>query len=66
MQPTKPGNSANANAFEHQRNESLGWWLDRDLYGLTGSERDLDSDYHAAFILPESPVAAGLSHLVLK
>src|SRR5208337_853767 len=36
----------------------LGWWLDRDLYGLTGSESDLDSD-HAGFILPESPVPAG-------
>ncbi len=43
----------------------LGWWLDRDLYGLTGSESDLDSD-HAGFILPESPVDAGLSHLTPK
>jgi len=41
----------------------LGWWLDRDFYGLTGSKGDFDSNYHAGFILPESPVAAGLSHL---
>ena len=44
-------------------NYVLGWWLDRYLYGLTGSECDLDSDSHAAFILPESPVPAGLSYL---
>jgi hypothetical protein len=33
----------------------LGWWLDRDLYSLTDSECDLDSD-HAVSILSESPV----------
>lgn len=44
-------------------NYDLGWRFDRDLYGLTGSECDLDSDDHAVFILPESPVAAGLSYL---
>jgi len=43
----------------------LGWWLDRDLYGLTGSECDLDSD-HAVSILSESPVYAGLSYLTPK
>ena len=41
----------------------LGWWFDRDFYGMTGSECDLDADRHAGFILPESPVKAGLSHL---
>jgi hypothetical protein len=45
---------------------ALGWRFDRDLYGLTGSECDFDSDYHAAFILPESPVAAGLSYFKPK
>lgn len=44
----------------------LGWWFDRDLYGVTGSECDLDADYHAGFILPESPVDAGLSYLTPK
>src|ERR1700692_118968 len=44
----------------------LGWWLDRDFHGLTVSEANCDCDRHADFILPESPVAAGLSHLVTK
>jgi hypothetical protein len=44
----------------------LGWWFDRDFYGVTGSECDLDADYHAGFILPESPVPAGLSYLTPK
>src|SRR5208283_2836003 len=44
----------------------LGWWLNRDFYGLTGSEANCDSDNHAVFILPESPVTAGLSHLTPK
>ena len=48
------------------RNCGLGWWLDRDLYGLTVSKRDYYSDSHADFILPESPVPAGLSPLVPK
>jgi hypothetical protein len=41
----------------------LGWWLDRDFHGLTVSEANCDCDRHADFILSESPVAAGLSHL---
>ena len=42
----------------------LGWWLDRDFHGLTGSgNANRDSDCHRCFILPESPVHAGLSHL---
>jgi hypothetical protein len=44
----------------------LGWGLNRDLYGLTSSETDFDSDNHAVFILPESPVRAGLSYLKPK
>jgi hypothetical protein len=40
----------------------LGWGLNRDLYGLTSSETDCDSNNHAVFILPESPVEAGLSY----
>jgi hypothetical protein len=44
----------------------LGWWLDRDFHGVTGSECNLYADSHAGFILPESPVPAGLSHLVPK
>jgi hypothetical protein len=44
----------------------LGWWFDRDFYGVTGSECDLDADYHAGFVLPESPVDAGLSYLAPK
>jgi len=34
----------------------LGWWLNRDNYGLTSSEANLNSDNHAVCILPESPV----------
>jgi len=44
----------------------LGWWFDRDFHGVTGSECDPDADRHAGFILPESPVAAGLSYLDQK
>src|SRR5258706_3442721 len=36
----------------------LGWWFDRDIYGVTGSESNFNSDYHRCFILPESPVPA--------
>jgi hypothetical protein len=43
----------------------LGWWFDRDFHDVTGSKCDLDSN-HAVSILPESPVAAGLSHLTPK
>jgi hypothetical protein len=44
---------------------NFGWWFDRDFHGVTGSESDLDSD-HAGFILPESPVPAGLSYFKPK
>ena len=39
-----------------------GWGLDRDNYGLTVSKANLDGEFHAGSILPEGPVAAGLSH----
>jgi hypothetical protein len=44
----------------------LGWWLNRDFYGLTGSEANCDSDFQGCFILPESLcawTAPGLSYL---
>jgi hypothetical protein len=42
----------------------LGWWLDRDFHGLTGSaEADRNGNSHRCFILSGSPVPAGLSHL---
>ena len=59
-QPVRAGSGALSVSYV------LGWWLDRDLYGLTGSECNLDSQDHAAFILSESPVAAGLSHFTPK
>lgn len=40
----------------------LGWGLNRDNYGLTVSKANLNPESHADSILPESPVAAGLSH----
>ncbi len=54
-QPVKAGSGALIVSYV------LGWWFDRDFHGVTGSECNLDSDNHAAFILPESPVDAGLS-----
>ena len=47
------------------KNYSLGWWFDRDIYGVTGSDSDRDSD-HAGFILSKSPVDAGLSYFTPK
>src|SRR5205823_3026172 len=41
----------------------LGWRFNRDFHGVTVSECDLDADYHADCVLPESPVDAGLSPL---
>jgi hypothetical protein len=39
----------------------LGWWLNRDFYGVTSSSAvDFDLYSHCCFILPKSPVAAGL------
>ena len=38
---------------------SFGWRFDRDFYGVTGSKCDLDSNNHAGFILPESPLTRG-------
>ena len=46
--------------------KDLRWWFDRDVYGVTGSDSDCDSDNHAGFILPESPVPAGLSYFTPK
>jgi len=40
----------------------LGWGLNRNHYGLTVSKANLNPESHADSILPESPVAAGLSH----
>lgn len=59
-QPVSAGSGALIVSYD------LRWWFDRDFYGVTGSECDLDADYHAGFILPESPVPAGLSHLTAK
>jgi hypothetical protein len=56
-QPVSAGSGALSVSY------GLGWWFDRNLYGLTGSKCDLNSDNHVVFILPESPVGAGLSHL---
>jgi hypothetical protein len=54
-------------AGTHQSVEGLGWWFDRDIYGVTDSGKaNRDRDSHAVFILSESPVAAGLSHLGQK
>jgi hypothetical protein len=63
LAPTPAETEAGAMSSNDYR---LGWWLNRDLYGLTVSKCDLDSNNHADSILPESPVPAGLSHLTPK
>ena len=56
--------SAGSGALNVKR--ALGWRFDRDNYGLTVSKANLDSEFHAGSILPESPVSAGLSHFTQK
>ena len=60
-QPVQAGSGA-----LYVKSYGLGWWFDRDVYGVTGSDSDRDADNHAGFILPESPVPAGLSYLTPK
>jgi len=58
---------ASTEAGTVQRVKGLGWRLDRDIYGVTGSgEANRDRDFHCCFILSESPAATGLSYLLLK
>jgi hypothetical protein len=58
--PVSAGSGALSVSYE------LGWWLDRDHYGLTVSKVDLNGESHADSVLPESPVTAGLSHFTPK
>jgi hypothetical protein len=58
--PVQAGSGALSKSY------GLGWRLNRDSYGLTDSEANLNSDNHAVFILPESPAATGLSYLASK
>jgi hypothetical protein len=59
--PTVPAESGALNV-----SYGLGWWLNRDNYGLTVSKANLNPESHADSILPESPAGTGLSHLEPK
>ena len=56
-QPVSAGSGADIVSY------FLGWWLNRDNYGLTVSKANLNPESHADSILSESPVLAGLSLL---